>query len=264
MWSVQPTLFGWFHILAMIVAVGFGYAGVVIGRKFKANECGDKVKLILWIIEICFVTLEVAKETFYSVESGAYRWDMFPLQVCSIIFLVLPVALICKDGIVKDSVLGFIGFCSLEAAVFYLCNPTAALHAQYIWLSVHSFFWHWLMIMTGTFIIVSFDLLKKNTLRIIAGSYSVWFAFAIISAIIDNIANVTVPHLHIDYYHIGYEKIVYPLLNLIFEYPTPYIPFFLCFITYFAIGTVGVYYAAKGICALNHLIFRKKREESRV
>lgn len=263
MWSVQPGLFGWLHILGLFAAFAFGYAGVMLGRKFKAKECGKKVKTILWSIEICFVVLEIAKETYYAIASGGYRWDLFPMQICSVIFLIMPVALLCKDGVVKDSVLGFIGFCSLAGAVFYLCNPTAALNTPYILLSLHSLFWHWLMIMTGTFVIVSFDLMKKDTFKILAGSYTVWFAFAVIAAVVNNIANATAPHLHIDYYHIGYEKIVYPVLNLIFPYPEPYPLFFVTFLIYFALGTVAVYYASKGICALSRR-FNKKREENRV
>lgn len=257
MWSAQPKLFGWFHILGMVVAIGFGYAGVLLGRKFKAKESAGKVKRILWMIEICFIALEVAKETYYAIESGGYRWDMFPFQICSIIFIVLPIALICRDGFVKDSVLGFVGFCSLAGAIFYLCNPAAAINAQYVILSVHSFFWHWLMIMTGTFVIVSFELLKKDTVKILAGSYAIWFVFAIIAAIINNIAHSAAPHLNIDYYRIGYVQVVYPVLNLIFKYPEPYILFFLCFIVYFALGTIGIYYAAKGVCSLDRKIFRK-------
>lgn len=257
MWSVQPGLFGWFHILGLLVAVIFGYAGVLLGRKFKAKECCEKVRRILWIIEACFVALEAAKEIYYAIASGGYRWDMFPMQICSIIFLVLPIALVCRSGVVKDSIFGFIGFCSLAGAVFYLCNPTAALHAPYILLSLHSYLWHWLMIMTGTFIIVSFELLKKDRKSLLLGSYTVWFIFAVIAAVANNIAHATAPQLNIDYYHIGYVKVIYPLLNLIFKHPEPYIPFFLSFLLYFALGTIAVYYAAKGLCGMDRKILKK-------
>lgn len=219
------------------------------------------MKLILWIIEACFIVLEIVKEVYYAVDSGGYRWDLFPMQICSIIFLVLPVALLCKDGIVKDSILGFIGFCSLASAVFYLCNPAAAITTPYILLSIHSFFWHWMMIMTGTFVIVSFDLLHRNTIKTLVGSYTVWLIFAVISAVVNNIANSIAPNLKIDYYHIGYAKVIYPVLKLIFQYPEPYLVFFFSFLVYFALGTIGVYYAAKGVCRLNHIIFRKKESE---
>lgn len=263
MWSVQPKMFGWFHIMGIVVALAFGYAGVLLGRRFKASKNnGRQAKAVLWGIELCFVVLEFAKEAYYAISGGAYRWDLFPMQICSVIFIVLPIALICRDGIVKDSVLGFVGFCSLASAVFYLCKPAAAMNATYIIFSLHSFFWHWLMILTGTFVIVSFELPKKKPVRMLVGSYTVWFVFAILSAVIDNIAHITVPELHIDYYHIGYEKVVYPLMNLIFDYPEPYIPFFLTFLVYFALGTVAIYYATKGICRLNGRIFRKKREEA--
>lgn len=40
MWGadLQPKLFGWFHILGMVLAVGFGYGGVLLGRKFKEKD----------------------------------------------------------------------------------------------------------------------------------------------------------------------------------------------------------------------------------
>lgn len=260
MWYAQPKLFGWFHIFGMSAAIIFGYIGVVIGRKFKAEERCGKVNVFLWVIESCFVVLEIIKQIFYTIDSGGYRWDMFPMQICSIIFIVLPVALLCKDGVVKDSVLGFIGFCSLAGAAFYFCNPTAAFNTPYVLISLHSFFWHWLMIMTGTFIVVTFGLLKKNTLKVLLGSYAVWLAFAIVAAVINNVAYIIAPELNIDFYHIGYVKVIYPVLNLIFKTPEPYFAFFLCFMLYFALGTVGVYYAAKGVCKLNRIIFKKKAE----
>lgn len=263
MWSVQPALFGWFHILGIVVAAGFGYAGVVIGRKYKAKDCGGKVKRILWAIEITFIVLEAAKEIYYAIENGGYRWDLFPMQICSIIFIVLPVALLCRDGVVKDSIYGFIGICSLTGALFYLCNPTVALNSPYILLSMHSFVWHFLMIMTGTFVLVSFDILNKNTKRTLVGAYTVWLIFAVIAAVVNNIAHAAAPQLNIDYYHIGYVKVIYPLLNLFFKYPEPYIPFFLIFLVYFGLGTVGVYYAARGISNLNRAFLKKKREGRR-
>lgn len=260
MWSVQPKLFGWFHIVGLLFVIVFGYLGVLVGRKFKAKDDEKKAKTILWIVEICFIVLEGAKETYYAIENGGYRWDLFPMQICSIIFLVMPIAILCKNGIVKDSILGFIGFCSLAGAAFYFCNPTVALNSKYIILSMHSYIWHWLMIATGTFIIVSFDLLKKDTLRMLVGSYTVWFIFAILAAIINNVCYKLAPELNIDYYHIGYVKVVYPVLNLLFKYPEPYTLFFITFIVYFALGTVGVYYIAKGIRNLNHKIFKKNEE----
>lgn len=262
MWSVQPKLFGWFHILGIFIGIVFGYAGVLLGRKFKAAEKGKQVKLVLWIFEGCFIALEAAKEIYYAVENGGYRWDMFPMQICSILFLVLPVALLCKDGIVKQAVLSFIGFCSLAGAVFYLCNPAVALASEYVLLSLHSFFWHWLMISVGTFIMVSYDLLNTDTKKTLLGSYAVWLIFAFLSAIANNVAYITAPELNIDYYHIGYVKVIYPVLNILFRYPDPYIPFFICFLIYFALGTLGIYYAAKGICKLNHVIFKKERRNA--
>lgn len=38
MWSVQPKLFGWFHIVGLLIVIVFGYLGVVVGRKFKAKD----------------------------------------------------------------------------------------------------------------------------------------------------------------------------------------------------------------------------------
>lgn len=257
MWSVQPKLFGGFHIFWIFAAFAFGYAGVLLGRRYKAGTNARQAKLILWIAEACFVALEIVKETYYAVENGGYRWDMFPLQICSILFFVLPVALLCRDGAVRDAALAFAGFGSLEGAIFYFFNPAAALTAPLVLLSVHSFFWHCLMIMTSLFVVVSFDLLQKSALRMIAGSYAVFLLFAVLAAVIDNITHLTVPELHIDYYHIGYEKVVYPLLNLLFKSPEPYLVFFFVFLVYFALGTAWIYYAVKGVCLLNRRIFKK-------
>ena len=116
------------------------------------------------------------------------------------------------------------------------------------------------MIATGTFVIVSFDLLKKDTVGILVGSYAVWFIFAVIAAIFNNVANFYAPELNVDYYHIGYVKVVYPLLKLIFKFPEPYVPFFLCFLVYFALGTLAIYFAAKGITKLNNTVFHKTIE----
>ena len=262
MWGadLQPKLFGWFHILGMVLAVGFGYGGVLLGRKFKETSDKGKAILILSVAEAALVLLEVVKQIFYTLESGSYRWDMFPMQICSVIIFVLPVAIIAKRGVVKNSALGFVGFCSLAGAIFYFFNPAAAFNTPYVLMSLHSFLWHWIMIATGTFVIVSFDLLRKSTVGMLVGSYAVWFVFAVVAAVSNNVANFYAPELNVDYYHIGYVKVIYPLLNIVFKRPEPYVPFFLCFLVYYALGTVAIYFAAKGVTKFNNKLFPKPTE----
>ncbi len=260
MWpsGAQPKLFGVFHIIGVLLAIAAGFGGYFLGKKFKENKKNRYAFLL--ISEIAFIVLEIAKEAFYAIENGGYRWDMFPMQICSIILFVLPVVLIVKDGVVKDSALGFIGFCSLAGAIFYFFNPTAALNTPYILLSVHSFLWHWLMIATGVFVIVAFGLLRKNVLRVLIGSYAVWLVFGVVAAVANNVAYAVSPELGIDYYHIGYVKVIYPLLNILFKTPEPYVPFFLCFMIYYAVGTVLIYCAAVGVSKL--WFYGKKQTET--
>lgn len=260
MWLNQPKLFGWFHILGIILAIGFGYLGVLIGRKFKAKDNEKKTKMVLWIIEITFVVLETVKEVYYAIASNGYRWDLFPMQICSVIFFAIPVALVCKEGFVKDSLLGFIGICSFAGAIFYFVNPAAAVNQKYIILSLHSFSWHWLMILTGTFTIVSYDLIKKDKKSMLFGSYAIWIFFAIVSAVVNHICHEVAPELNIDYYHIGYVKVIYPVLSLIFKYPEPYLLFFFVFIVYYALGVITIYYSILGVNKLNHKIFKKSED----
>ena len=94
MWTadLQPKLFGWFHISGILLAIAAGYGGVLLGRKLKDNKKG--VSVCLWIAEISLIVLEAVKEIFYAVENGGYRWDMFPMQICSIIVFVLPIVML--------------------------------------------------------------------------------------------------------------------------------------------------------------------------
>lgn len=241
-WVNKPEMFSWFYFLGFLGVIAFCTLGIVLGKIFPVKKDYKKTALVLFIAELILIALELFKQIFILTSNNHYDWNLFPFQICSMIVYVLPILSIFRKGIVKEAVQGFIAFFCVAGATFYFFKPAAALNADYILISLQSFLWHWLIIGIGSFIITSYEMFKKKQLHIMLGGYVFFIALAVIAAVVDYIAYLTNPGLQLNYFYIAYDiKPFYPVLNLIFKEPKPYLLYFVVFLIYFGIGALAIY-----------------------
>ncbi len=86
----------------------------------------------------------------FVLNGGAYQWWYFPFQLCSVpMYLCFPLAFL-KGGRSRDSLLAFFSDYTLLSGVIVFLDTTG-MHYGYIPLTLHSFLWHFLLIVLGLF-----------------------------------------------------------------------------------------------------------------
>ncbi len=95
-----PEIFGWFHILSLILTVAI----TVLSCRWAKNHSENRVrKTVLWVA-VTVIILEVYKQINYtfSYEGGItadFQWYAFPWQFCSTpMYVGLLAGLLKKEG----------------------------------------------------------------------------------------------------------------------------------------------------------------------
>lgn len=109
-----------------------------------------KYEKFFFILGIVLCASEIGKQLLltFSVNDGIYDWWYFPFQLCSLpMYLMTALPLLKSDG-AKRIVLTFLMTFSLLGgiAVFF---DTSGMHYPLPILTVHSYLWHILLIVTG-------------------------------------------------------------------------------------------------------------------
>jgi len=114
-----PTLYGWFHLLALAIVIG----GAIIAAIKMKNISERKLRVILIVFSAILLTFEVYKQLIFSYHSNwDYQWYAFPFQFCSTPMYVGLVAGITKNKRFRDYLLAFLGTYGLfsgAAVMFY-------------------------------------------------------------------------------------------------------------------------------------------------
>lgn len=260
-WNEQPTAWGWFHILGIIIACLSIILGFILGNKFKRALKPKANNIILWFCSSFFIFFEILKEVMLVVR-GEFAYKELPFQICSLIIFTLPIMLLIKKESVKEYFVSFISFFCMTGAFFYFVKPTTALNSPYILISIRSFLWHWMILFTATFLIESYDVLKRKIHQFFFKGYLLFIVFLLIAVTIDTVCYFYVPEQSIDFFYIAYgNKPFYPILNLIFdttEKGMKYYPLYVfCFAIYYGLGS----YLMLGLTSLIDFISHKFYEK---
>ncbi len=154
----------------------------------------------LFVCGIIMLLSEIWKQwcLTFLLNNGAYNWWYFPFQLCSIpmyICLLIPWV----SDRMQRILLTFLMTFSLLGGIFTFFD-TSGLHYPYPPLTVHSFFWHILLIMIG----VSAGIMKSKYTRNTAGEF-LCSAFCYLSCcLIATVLNIIFrPYGDIDMFYIS-------------------------------------------------------------
>ena len=151
-----PTLFGWFHIMYILLAIAGSVLLVVFGR----NMSEKKYKLTLLIAWISLLVLEVFKLLTFAIEwdlSGtvlkfkSYAWYTFPFQMCATPMFVLPFVIFAKNKKIVDACTAYMVSFSFFAGLVTFIYPGDVFISR-MWIDIQSMTYHGLMIVLGIFI----------------------------------------------------------------------------------------------------------------
>ena len=119
-----PTLFGWFHIMWLVLSIGGAVALSLWHRKHPA----DRQRKVLLVTTLIVIALEIYKQLNFSVlyEEGlswSYAWYIFPLQFCSTPMYVGLLAALTKKGKIHESACAYMATFSLFAGTAVMIYP---------------------------------------------------------------------------------------------------------------------------------------------
>lgn len=176
--------------------------------------------------------------------------------------------LLIKKESVKDFFVSFISFFCMTGAFFYFVIPTTALNSPYILISIRSFLWHLMILFTCTFLIESYDVLKRKIHKFFFKEYILSLVFLTIAVTIDTLCYFYCPEEEINFFYIAYRtKPFYPILNHIFDTTEKgmkyYALYFFAFAIYYELGSYLMFVFSSVLDHLYHTIGRKKDKESK-
>lgn len=153
----RPTNYSWFHIMFIILVV---VGTFLLCHFFK--DCSEKVfKRILLIFWIVIIALEVYKEVIFSFNYHEdplwdYPWYIFPFQMCSTPFYILPFIIFLKRNkttLFSDAFMSYMSFYAFFAGVCVMIYPNDVF-VRRIGVNIQTMVHHSSQVVLGIFISV--------------------------------------------------------------------------------------------------------------
>jgi uncharacterized membrane protein YwaF len=179
--DVGPGMFSWFHILWLVLMVGFT---VAICKIWGTKHDAKVERRVISVFAVLLVLCEVFKQLFWYAFYGYYRWEIFPFQFCSVPIYVSVFASIVPSEKVRELCYRFLAFFGIIGGIAVMAVPTAVLYTYFVSISIHSMVWHAILVAMGAFLIVSRGYGRK--FKALLAPFCVCLGF-IVAAIIVNI-----------------------------------------------------------------------------
>ena len=180
----EPQLYGWFHILCILVVIG-----LTVFLVYKKYD----IKRTLLILSIIMLVFEVYKQLSFSFSNGKweYQWYAFPYQFCSVPMYVAFVASLVKNKRIEECLFGFLASFGLVAGIGVMVYPITVFIEETL-INVQTMVHHGFMVVIGFTLILNGHV-KLNYKTILNG---LW-VFIIAVAVAISVDIIT--------YHIGFE-----------------------------------------------------------
>ena len=254
----KPTLYGTFHIIAILLTVALTVCVALFFR--KANDRTMRTLVFFaWFIMIFF---EVGKQLLFSMRmegeivTWTYNWYHFPFQFCSTPFYTLPFVFLLKDCKLRRAIMAYIATFSLFAGFIVMVLPTSVF-GTYVFIDVQTMVHHGMQVVLGVGMAV-YNLRGLN-LRFFASGLITFAGFSSVAMIL----NVAMPKylaakgietVFNMFFISPYYNNDLPVLSTL--YPMlPYPVYLIVYFLGFGFAAILMYAIEKGIA----VVFRKKK-----
>jgi len=218
-----PTLYGWYHVLSLIITAAITVWLCRIGRKHDA----DQVRKVVFWTAVVVAVLEVYKQINYSFgyEGGItfdYQWYAFPWQFCSTPMYVGLLAGIIKKGKVHDALCAYLATYAIFAGLAVMIYP-GDIYVETVGINFQSTVCHCSMLTIGGYLYASghVKLEHKTVLKAMA----VFCVTATVAVILNEVAFAVgiVPEHNFNMFyfspHCDPSLPVYSLVQQVVQYP---------------------------------------------
>ena len=231
----EPTMYGWFHIMFLILLV----LSILI-VKFKYNKLeNNKIKKILLICSLVCITLEVYKQINFSFNYDSlhtwwsYQWYAFPFQFCSTPMYVALIAALTKNSKIEKAFYTFLATYGVIAGISVMLYPSTVF-VDTIGINIQTMIHHSMMVFMGTFLIIN-NKIGYNFKSLLNGT--IVFVICVLIALIMDISTY---YLNIDgglamFFISPFHESSLPIFNIIYS-KVNYILFLIIYILAFSFG----------------------------
>ena len=150
-----PTLFGWFHLLWLSLAI---LAGVALCVTHKKGD-DERVKRVVFTVAVTVALLEIYKQINFSFSYGDkiafdYQWYAFPWQFCSTPMYIGLLTGIFRKGRVHNALCAFLATYAMFAGIGVMFYPNTVF-IDTIGINIQTMICHGSMITVGIYLLYS-------------------------------------------------------------------------------------------------------------
>ena len=233
MWNEKPSKFGLLHIGFIVLALVLFGLGIYFGRKYSDEKYAKKRNWFLAGVGFFLIVFEIIKISL-SVAWGEGGISLIPFQICSTPMYLLPLFPFLKEGKVKDAVVGYLSTVALAAALCYYVNPSAMTRTYYVFLSLHSGFYHAILAGVLSFVLAAHEVWnKKGFFKALVG-YAIFTVFSLVAVganfavnAANEEANLFLFYLHPD------APVTFPVIDTLVKPNVPFAVYYLVFLVIF-------------------------------
>lgn len=183
-----PTLFGWFHILWLVLMVG----ATVLLCLWHKKRGSDPGKVLLWV-SICVILLEIYKQINYSFSYKGgidfdYQWYAFPFQFCSTPMYVGLLSGLIRKGKVHDALCAYLATFSTFAGICVMLYP-GDVFIKTIGINIQTMICHGAMVVLGVYLFYTGHV--KTEFRTVLKAAAVFAVCVVLAAVMNDIAYAT-------------------------------------------------------------------------
>lgn len=231
-----PTMFGWFHILFLILGI---LTTIYLYKKYQKAD-NKIVKKILLICSTIMILFEIYKQINFSFNYEnnnfywEYQWYIFPFQFCSTPMYVAMIAALTKNKKIENIAYAFLATYGLVGGLSVMLYPSTVFVST-IGISIQTMVHHGLMVVMGLFLLITNRVPYKFST--IINGMKMFLYLIVIALLID----VTTYYTNIDsglemFFISPFHTSELPVFNMIYE-NVPYIIFLIFYILIFTLGS---------------------------
>ncbi len=151
---IKPTLYGWFHIVALVVMIA-----LIVLVVFKCRKLSDKAfRIIVLSTALTLIVFEIYKQLNFSynpsTDTWGYQWYAFPFQFCSSPMYVLLLIALLKEGKFRNFLCSFMATFGLFAGIGVMLFPSTVF-IDTIGINIQTMVHHGSMVVMGVLMYVS-------------------------------------------------------------------------------------------------------------
>lgn len=168
----EPTLYGWFHFLCLIIVLILCI--LAVSNRQKVTE--KSLRLTLGVTGAIMLAFEIYKQIVFAytpeTDVWEYSWSAFPFQFCSTPMYVMLLAALVKDGKFRDGLLAFLATYSLVAGGGVMLYPVTVF-TETIGINIQTMLHHGAMVVIAVYLLSS-GLIKFEFNTILKSAFPVF------------------------------------------------------------------------------------------